>query len=145
MTPKQIEKFKKQFAKQVLYAATKNSDVPKCSNDCCDRPRMWSGNRRKDGSKIYKTLCSSCNSAKWITKYTQHKKDYCENIDGRLGYKCKTTIIFKGQLQVDHVDGNPSNNVKNNLQTLCACCHIFKTHIMEDSKSPGRKALGITK
>ena len=30
-------------------------------------------------------------------------------------------------LQVNHKDGNRKNNKKENLQTLCANCHAYKT------------------
>jgi hypothetical protein len=68
----------------------------------------------------------------------KHKKHYCENIDGRLGYKCNCTIHDSSQLEVDHIDGNPFNNDPSNLQTLCANCHKYKTHKNKDHISPGR-------
>jgi hypothetical protein len=76
--------------------------------------------------------------------YRKYRKSYCENIDGRLGYTCTTTIMWDGQLEVDHIDGNPRNNDEENLQTLCSCCHKYKSYINEDYRSPGRKALGVT-
>lgn len=75
--------------------------------------------------------------------YRKYRKDYCENQDSRLGYTCTTTIVIDAQLEVDHIDGNPSNNDPENLQTLCSCCHKYKTIINEDHKTPGRKELGI--
>ena len=141
MTPLQVENFKKLFIKKLVFSKIKNLGIPVCNNEDCTRPKMWSGNYKNDGSRIYKTFCSHCNSAKWINKYVQHKNKFCENIDSRLGYKCTTKIVLEGQLQVDNVDGNPTNNSKSNLQTLCACCHIYKTNIMGDSKTPGRKKL----
>ena len=122
----------------------RNIDVPRCDVDGCNKPRMWNGTYKKDGSKQYKRNCSMHNSARWITKYVQEKKTYCENIDGRLGYKCTTTIVSSCQLEVDHVDGNPSNNKSQNLQTLCGCCHSYKTNIMRDGSTPGRKTLGVS-
>ena len=71
--------------------------------------------------------------------YRKHRKDYCENIDSRLGYECTTTIVHSCQLDTDHKDGNHLNNDPNNLQTLCKCCHSYKGLIYEDHKSPGRK------
>ena len=43
--------------------------------------------------------------------YRRYRKDYCENIDGRLTYQgvnftCTATIVSKAQLQVDHIDGD---------------------------------------
>lgn len=84
--------------------------------------------------------------------YLQYRKDYCENVDGRLGFVCTFTAptaqqleatgldgTFQGWLQVDHKDGNHTNNDPNNLQTLCACCHNIKTYQNGDHATPGRK------
>jgi 5-methylcytosine-specific restriction endonuclease McrA len=73
--------------------------------------------------------------------YRKHRKDYCENRDGRLGYKCRYKIRHTAQLQVDHKNGNPDDNRPRNLQTLCANCHIYKTHENKDYSTPGRKTL----
>lgn len=86
--------------------------------------------------------------------YLQHRKDYCENVDGRLGYTCnyipptEQELIdmglepsFKGWLQVDHIDGNPNNNDLSNLQTLCACCHNLKTYKNKDYSTIGRATI----
>jgi len=76
-----------------------------------------------------------------IHPFRKHRKERCQNKDGRLGFKCKYKIRHSAQLQVDHIDGNPTNNRKKNLQTLCANCHIYKTHMYKDYATPGRKAL----
>ena len=89
------------------------------------------------------------NSAtEWLNSkhpYRQYRKDYCENIDGRLGFVCTTTIVWDGMLDVDHIDEDPSNNNPKNLQTLCSCCHKYKSNIFvkENGRTPGRKTLGI--
>jgi hypothetical protein len=77
--------------------------------------------------------------------YLKYRKDYCENQDGRLGYKCTAKIVWDGQLDVDHVNENPGDNRKRNLQTLCKCCHAYKGHlfIKKHGRTPGRKTLGI--
>jgi hypothetical protein len=106
------------------------------------------------------------------TGYLKHRKDYCENKDGRLGFECPlggTVInpqnnpeIFKdknndrgyyhgflthkswnGLLEVDHKNGDPSDNNPENLQTLCVCCHKIKTALNGDTHTAGRKELGI--
>jgi hypothetical protein len=153
MTPNQLQKFKQKFMFNLIFGEDqkqrkiqeKFSHRPRCSNDGCEQPRMLSGNYKVDGSPSYKTLCSHCNTEKYHENinrggYSKYRKNYCENVDGRLGgHICTTTIIFSGQLEVDHVDGNPFNNKVNNLQTLCACCHAYKTNVMEDGQSIGRK------
>lgn len=70
-------------------------------------------------------------------EYRRFRKDYCENIDGRLGFVCTTTIKLQGQLQVDHrlSKGKGGSDDPSNLQTLCACCHVYKT-IMEGDNRP---------
>tara|TARA_B100000131_G_C18003541_1_gene567485 strand:- start:463 stop:1017 length:555 start_codon:yes stop_codon:yes gene_type:complete len=78
------------------------------------------------------TIKSSMTS---LSGYGLHKLFHpeCEN-DGTLGIgpACTSTIIDKGQLQVDHKDGNHSNNEKDNLQTLCGNCHYLKTQKNKD-------------
>ena len=51
--------------------------------------------------------------------------------------------IWHGMLDVDHIDGDPSNDSAENCQTFCKCCHAYKTHINGDTVTPGRKTLKI--
>lgn len=146
-------------------------DRPKCVVPGCTRHGQHTGGYKKNGTPIFRKMCAKHHYEKiakkrglknitevlaknagfdTATQYLnskhpsrQYRKNYCENTDGRLGFKCTTTIVWEGQLQVDHIDGNPKNEVKENYQTLCACCHAYKTHIYKDYLSPGRKALGI--
>ena len=68
----------------------------------------------------------------------------CENVDGRLGFKCTTTAFPGfGMLDVDHKNGIPTDNRRKNLQTLCKCCHAYKTNVNQDYATAGRKALGV--
>jgi hypothetical protein len=97
--------------------------APPCIVLGCGRSSSYI-NRNQDGTKKYRNTCSKHHK----TNLNMSKKDYCENIDGRLGFKCTTTILGPYQLQVDHVDGDRYNNDPKNLQTLCACCHAHKTH-----------------
>ena len=41
----------------------------------------------------------------------------------RDDWRCSTCGRY-GRLEVHHVDGDPSNNTHDNLQTLCRSCHI---------------------
>jgi hypothetical protein len=75
--------------------------------------------------------------------YKNFRKDYCENIDGRLDYTCTTTIVApRWQLEVDHIDGNNQNNDESNFQTLCSCCHRYKT-MMNEENLPKEKRKGF--
>ena len=84
--------------------------------------------------------------------YLKYRKTYCENRDGRFGFKCTFTpppghVLeelglredFMGWLQVDHKNGNHFDNREENLQTLCANCHNVKTFSNGDYATPGRK------
>jgi ribosomal protein L37E len=59
--------------------------------------------------------------------HAEHKKDYCE--------ECGFVAIHRSQLDIDHIDGNNSNDSLNNLQTLCANCHRLKTFENKDWES----------
>ena len=116
-----------------LIIAGRYKDRPKCVIEGCNNPGHDVGAKRKDGSKIYRTTCAKHHFTKygigdWI--YKQHRKNYCENIDGRLGFVCTTTILHdfaESMLDADHINNNHDDNRKINIQTLCACCHRVKT------------------
>lgn len=79
--------------------------------------------KRKD-----KVFCSrNCKTRARRKKYTLGKKTFCEF--------CGFVALHPCQLDVDHIDGDHSNNEKSNLQTLCANCHRLKTVLNEDWRS----------
>lgn len=131
--------------------------APICNIKGCKKACHVSG-KKSDGSPRYRKVCgyhhftkiANNNGFKTITAwqnsfhpYRKHRVEYCENRDGRLGFKCRVKIRHPGQLQVDHKNGKPNDNRKRNLQTLCANCHIYKTHMNGDGKTSGRKTLGV--
>lgn len=80
----------------------------------CGKPTAIHG-IGKDGQYRYKSSCTPCR-----TIARKLKKDYCEN--------CGDTK----KLEIDHIDGNRSNNELQNLQTLCNECHRMKTVLNKD-------------
>ena len=82
---------------------------------CACGNRLTSHGKDHRGIKRYKRMCHQCRTK----KYAAYKKDYCE--------LCQFIPIWRGQLDVDHIDGNNQNNDPSNLQTLCANCHRLKT------------------
>lgn len=114
-----------------------NQKRPTCCNIGCRKPCHRSG--RLESREIYRPYCSACHQASMGKKpyakgVTPAKKDFCENSDKRLGFKCfsggKKVPSF--MLDLDHISGNHHNNRINNLQTLCKCCHAAKTKLFGD-------------
>lgn len=121
--------------------------LPTCINEGCDNNvqvrewKYWS----------FKSECSSCATArkKGITRpgVTQHKKDYCENHDGHLGFSCPVPrdgwIGFQNSLDLDHIDGDHNNNVPSNVKTYCKLCHGRKSLENGDCNSNKSSARNI--
>ena len=109
----------------------------RCCNEGCSFPRKKSGANKTAYVEIQ--ICRHCfYSATVPARHTHRegvipvKKDYCENIDGRLGFACTATIIHRRQLDLDHIDGNHDFNLASNLQTLCKNCHAQKTWLQKN-------------
>jgi len=116
-----------EIQKQKFYE--RGNKLPKCVNQGCENDvavRNWS-----DWS--FKTECSRCQNerkkGKTIQGVTIHKKNYCENIDGQLGFDCpvpnkESWEGFEiGCLDLDHIDGDHNNNSPENVKTYCKLCH----------------------
>jgi 5-methylcytosine-specific restriction endonuclease McrA len=108
---------------------TKDFTKPKRSNlggrltpgNCgCGNPLALKG-IDDQGRKKYRTNCTDC-----LRKGRKNKTDTC-NI-------CKVKMVNPKDLDVDHIDGNRSNNDPSNLQTLCKPCHNKKTKENKDWK-----------
>ena len=138
------------MAKQTRIHANRPNAVttmrmrPRCEVPGCTNKAMYLY-QYEDGLYRWRTrhghfICSTHQRVTWHP-YLQHRKDHCENRDGRLGYVCTTTVFWPGMLDVDHKNGNPSDNRTSNLQTLCKCCHAYKTHKHGDHLTPGRGSL----
>lgn len=99
--------------------------------------------RTRKGRVVYENLCGRCKNElyskvgidnfaeelKFKKKpYLKYKKDYCE--------KCDFKPVHLIQLEVDHIDGNHSNDDPSNLQTLCCNCHRLKTYLQLYEKKP---------
>ena len=87
----------------------------------CGRKRALKG-VGTTGKKYYRTSCVTCRK-----QAQKAKKGYCE--------KCLVVPTDKKSLDVDHIDGDRSNNELKNLQTLCKPCHKVKTKECGDYKN----------
>lgn len=121
--------------------------LPTCVNEGCDnfvQVREW-----KNWSM--KSECSACATArkKGVQRdgVTQHKKTYCENYDGHLGFLCPVSHDkwegFESSLDLDHLDGNHYNNIPENVKTYCKLCHGRKSLENGDCNSNKSSARSI--
>lgn len=85
----------------------------------CGNVQSFEHYHKKTGKKIYRVLCNTCHR-----KGKRTKKSYCEN--------CGFVALHPCQLDIDHIDGNKTNNQDSNLQTLCANCHRIKTYVNKE-------------
>ena len=122
----------------------------------------------ENGKPIYRTVCQNCHYANIGYKHYRYKqgvipikKDFCENfmygiiqgIPKSKQRQCptqhdKTKINMAGEtgvlpsecLDLDHIDGDHSNNIPENLQGLCKNDHVYKTKLMGDHRTRGPNA-----
>jgi hypothetical protein len=114
---------------------------PRCINHGCHNPvAVFRGIISEAKGREVRTVCTQCHLVSYGKKtelppgVTVHKKTYCENIDGHLGFPCTSTIHFSGVLELDHIDGNHYNNIPSNVETLCKICHAYKSHLNGDCR-----------
>lgn len=85
---------------------------------CKKQSNAWEVERKERKGWKFEDLGNSyCKN----NKYRRHKKESCE--------RCGFIPEDKCQLDVHHKDGNHENDTEENLQTLCANCHRYITHL----------------
>lgn len=114
---------------------------PTCINYGCNESVTYS-RQNKDGSYRWRIHCSHCQKA----SYGAHahafgvkpfKTGKCSNTDGHLGFDCmikwtKVPDWAKGMTEIDHRDGDATNNSVENLDELCPICHKLKGQLNGD-------------
>lgn len=73
----------------------------------------------KDGEKRWKSRCTSC-----LRFGNKNKKPVCE----RCGFIAEDLC----QIDIDHINCDPSDNRPENLMNLCSNCHRLKTKLNKD-------------
>ena len=79
---------------------------------------------RVNGRQIFGRLCTRCRKESYRRKFLFKREMKCTI----CGFEAKHRV----QLDVDHIDGNHTNNNESNLQLLCANCHRLKTYENKD-------------
>ena len=110
---------------------------PTCCNHGCSKGVCCNTGKLSDPNPRYRPVCGHCQGANYgkhpyAKGVTPFVTGQCSNSDGHLGFECWTDFTkmpedFKGRTQIDHRDGNPHNNVLENLDELCVSCHAYKS------------------
>jgi hypothetical protein len=117
---------------------------PICINHGCEKPVTFSHKNEK-GNRRWRIHCGHCQGASYGRQphakgVTPYKTGKCTNVDGHLGFLCWQNwglipMEFKGRTEVDHKDGDHTNNNLDNLDELCGPCHKYKGQLSGDFKS----------
>jgi len=141
----------KKRTKLAVWADKNSIRCPTCVNIGCDREcavRHW----LQSGDPSIRTECTRCPPVRrrneTVPGVIFHKKTFCENIDGRLGFECPCNFKAYGwtpddiscSLDMDHVSGSSVfDNRPENVVTLCKLCHAKKGRSQGDFNSSKRK------
>lgn len=114
---------------------------PQCVNHGCNEYVILNS-IDKQGRPRYRPHCGHCQAASFGKHphrlgVTPFKTGQCSNKDGHLGFPClikwsKVPKWAKGMTEIDHIDGDNSNNSIDNLQELCPICHKLKGQLNGD-------------
>ena len=123
----------------------------KCQH--CEKECKWS---HQGNNKFCSIICSSKGRS------AEHKRKFftgllTDRIDRPTirkylaesrGYKCEVCGISEWQgkdlmLQVDHINGDSSNDKPDNVRLICPNCHSQTEFLGGANKGRGRKSLGL--
>jgi len=101
-----------------------NNKTATCLN-CGDVSIKISGKDKYGNNLLRCKIAYKHNKDAKIKPWLLHRQSICS--------KCGFIPEHECQLDVDHINGDKSDNSVSNLQTLCANCHRLKTHLNRDS------------
>lgn len=115
---------------------------PTCINHGCNGLVSVMSGKITDENPRWRVHCGHCQAAsygKWPHRkgVTPYKTGKCSNSDGHLSFTCpinwnNVPSWAKGMTEVDHKDGNSTNNDHSNLDELCPICHKLKGQLNGD-------------
>lgn len=102
-------------------------EKPKCKV-CGERPA------RSNGKGQFKARCWKCSDNKLDKMNSKQRRWQAlrrKYLTGTCS-SCGFVAVDMCQMDIDHIDGNHTNDTPENLQELCANCHRLKTQLNED-------------
>jgi hypothetical protein len=114
---------------------------PVCINHGCNTPVLPSAGKISDPNPRWRVHCGPCIKANYGAQehragVTPFKSGRCSNQDEHLGFKCvvdyKKTPWAQGMTEVDHKNGDHTDNRIKNLDELCPMCHKHKGQLSGD-------------
>jgi 5-methylcytosine-specific restriction endonuclease McrA len=132
---------------------TKTRDFFKCLNCGAEKEMM---HHLVSKNKFCNPACRGeykqfINKRKWLNGNSQviERTTIRRYITEERGYKCECCNISNWNnkpltLQVDHIDGDPSNHKPNNVRLICPNCHSQQENWGAKNKGSGRKSRGMS-
>jgi len=114
---------------------------PVCINHGCTSPVVPMSGKVTDANPRWRVHCGDCQKASYGGKahkpgVTPFKTGRCSNQDAHLGFPCaidyKKSPWVEGMTEVDHKNGDHTDNRIRNLDELCPMCHKHKGQLSGD-------------
>ena len=100
---------------------------------CSFIPSKINGKLNVSRKKYFRPQCRSCKKK----LYKERRYSYRDKKEKVCSF-CGFFAINKCQLEVDHIDGDASNNNESNLRIICPNCHSLTTNFKNRNRGSGR-------
>jgi hypothetical protein len=94
-------------------------------------------------------ICKKCDTKRRASLGLVHQRDTLRRmLLNERGHQCEICESYEwmGQpvpIELDHIDGNASNNLLSNLRLLCPNCHAMQPTYKGRNRGKGRTSLGL--